>query len=122
MNKLFFLGRIIIGIAFLIYGFMHFANVNADAAIVPHFVGFPVFWVYFIGCCWWAVAFSFFINIETRIAGWLASLLLFVILVSVQLFNFHGMESMLGVASTLGLIGGCITVAEGGHYLRSQKE
>lgn len=53
-------GRIMLGLAYVVYGYLHFAHTAADAAMVPQGVGRPVVWVILIGICWWAVALSFF--------------------------------------------------------------
>ena len=68
-------GRIMLGLAYVVYGYLHFAHTAADAAMVPQGVGRPVVWVILIGICWWAVALSFFTNILTRLSGVLASVL-----------------------------------------------
>ena len=60
-------GRIMLGLAYVVYGYLHFAHTAADAAMVPQGVGRPVVWVILIGICWWAVALSFFTNILTRL-------------------------------------------------------
>lgn len=73
-------GRIMLGLAYVVYGYLHFAHTAADAAMVPQGVGRPVVWVILIGICWWAVALSFFTNILTRLSGVLASVLLFFVL------------------------------------------
>ena len=49
-----------LGLAYVVYGYLHFAHTAADAAMVPQGVGRPVVWVILIGICWWAVALSFF--------------------------------------------------------------
>ena len=49
-------GRIMLGLAYVVYGYLHFAHTAADAAMVPQGVGRPVVWVILIGICWWAVA------------------------------------------------------------------
>ena len=77
-------GRIMLGLAYVVYGYLHFAHTAADAAMVPQGVGRPVVWVILIGICWWAVALSFFTNILTRLSGVLASVLLFFVLFFVK--------------------------------------
>ena len=52
-------GRIMLGLAYVVYGYLHFAHTAADAAMVPQGVGRPVVWVILIGICWWAVALSY---------------------------------------------------------------
>ena len=96
-------GRIMLGLAYVVYGYLHFAHTAADAAMVPQGVGRPVVWVILIGICWWAVALSFFTNILTRLSGVLASVLLFLVLFFAILPDFHGVSSWLSMASVLGL-------------------
>ena len=95
-------GRIMLGLAYVVYGYLHFAHTAADAAMVPQGVGRPVVWVILIGICWWAVALSF--------------VLFFAILP-----DFHGVSSWLSMASVLGLIGGSLQVAAYGEMWYRRK-
>ena len=114
-------GRIMLGLAYVVYGYLHFAHTAADAAMVPKGVGRPVVWVVLIGICWWAVALSFFTNILTRLSGVLASVLLFFVLFFSILPDFHGVSSWLSMASVLGLIGGSLQVAAYGEMWYRRK-
>ena len=114
-------GRIMLGLAYVVYGYLHFAHTAADAAMVPQGVGRPVVWVILIGICWWAVALSFFTNILTRLSGVLASVLLFFVLFFAILPYFHGVSSWLSMASVLGLIGGSLQVAAYGEMWYRRK-
>ena len=114
-------GRIMLGLAYVVYGYLHFAHTAADAAMVPQGVGRPVVWVILIGICWWAVALSFFTNILTRLSGVLASVLLFLVLFFAFLPDFHGVSSWLSMASVLGLIGGSLQVAAYGEMWYRRK-
>ena len=114
-------GRIMLGLAYVVYGYLHFAHTAADAAMVPQGVGRPVVWVILIGICWWAVALSFFTNILTRLSGVLASVLLFFVLFFASLPDFHGVSSWLSMASVLGLIGGSLQVAAYGEMWYRRK-
>ena len=100
-------GRIMLGLAYVVYGYLHFAHTAADAAMVPQGVGRPVVWVILIGICWWAVALSFFTNI-------------FVLFFAI-LPDFHGVSSWLSMASVLGLIGGSLQVAAYGEMWYRRK-
>lgn len=122
MKALTFIGRILLGISYAIYGYMHFTHADADQSMVPHFVGYPLFWVYFIGACWVAVALSFLANVMTRLSGVLASVVLMSILFFVQLPHFSGMMSFLSVASTIALVGGSLIVAGEGKQCICKKE
>lgn len=114
-------GRIMLGLAYVVYGYLHFAHTAADAAMVPQGVGRPVVWVILIGICWWAVALSFFTNILTRLSGVLASVLLFFVLFFAILPDFHGVSSWFSMASVLGLIGGSLQVAAYGEMWYRRK-
>ena len=114
-------GRIMLGLAYVVYGYLHFAHTAADAAMVPQGVGRPVVWVILIGICWWAVALSFFTNILTRLSGVLASVLLFFVLFFAILPDFHGVSSWPSMASVLGLIGGSLQVAAYGEMWYRRK-
>ena len=114
-------GRIMLGLAYVVYGYLHFAHTAADAAMVPQGVGRPVVWVILIGICWWAVALSFFTNILTRLSGVLASVLLFFVLFFAILPDFHGVFFCLLMASVLWLIGGSLQVAAYGEMWYRRK-
>ena len=114
-------GRIMLGLAYVVYGYLHFAHTAADAAMVPQGVGRPVVWVILIGICWWAVALSFFTNFLTRLSGVLASVLLFFVLFFAILPDFHWVSSWLSMASVLGLIGGSLQVAAYGEMWYRRK-
>ena len=114
-------GRIMLGLAYVVYGYLHFAHTAADAAMVPQGVGRPEVWEILIGICWWAVALSFFTNILTRLSGVLASVLLFFVLCFAILPDFHGVSSWLSMASVLGLIGGSLQVAAYGEMWYRRK-
>ena len=107
-------GRIMLGLAYVVYGYLHFAHTAADAAMVPQGVGRPVVWVILIGICWWAVALS-------CLSGVLASVLLFLVLFFAILPDFHGVSSWLSMASVLGLIGGSLQVAAYGEMWYRRK-
>lgn len=108
------IGRFLLGIAYGIFGSLHFLYTEADMGIVPSFVGSSRFWVYFIGVCWIATAVSFITNILTRISGLLASLLLILIMIFVLFSHFGGKDSYLQLAFMLGLMGGSVMVAADG--------
>lgn len=111
MKTLSVLGRILLGIAYAIFGYLHFAHASADMTIVPKSVGSAQFWVYFVGICWFATALSFFTNILTRMSGVLASIMLLLILFFIQIPGFKGAESYISLASTIALIGGSLIVS-----------
>ena len=52
-------GRIMLGLAYVVYGYLHFAHTAADAAMVPQGVGCPVVWVILIGICWCSTEFFY---------------------------------------------------------------
>lgn len=113
-----------LGLAYVVYGYLHFAHAETDAAMVPQGVGYPMLWVILIGICWWAVALSFFTDILTRLSGVLAAILLFFILFFVVLPDFQGVSLWLSMASIFGLIGGSLQVAVHGKmwYRRGKSE
>lgn len=121
MRPVLILGRIMLGLAYVAYGYLHFAHTDADMALVPRGVGYPMFWVILIGICWWAVALSFFTNILTRLSGVLASILLFFVLFFVVLPDFHDVASWLSMASIFALVGGSLQVSVHGRMWYGRK-
>lgn len=114
MKKVFTIGRISLGLAYLIYGYLHFTNTAADASLVPDGIGSKTFWVIFIGICWWAVALSFFTNVLTRLSGILASVVLASILCFTILPHFNHPGSWLSIGSICSVIGGSLMVSSMG--------
>lgn len=118
MDDLFYAGRVLMGIFFFTVGWLHFDNIKGDAAMMGNFPG-SVFWVVFIGLSWFAVAFSFWTNIMARTAGILASLVLLLIIVVIDLKSFgkaDGWSVIYQIVRTLGVMGGCLLVASRGYY------
>lgn len=115
MKIILLFSRLILGLAYTVYGYVHFAYTRADEALVPHAVGIPAFWVILIGICWWAVALSFFTNILTRLSGLLASSLLLFILFFAVIPHFQGAASWLSMAAVFALIGGSLQVVVHGQ-------
>lgn len=114
MKRMSVLGRIMLGVAYLIYGYLHFGYKVLEQGMVPDGVGSKPMWVIIVGICWWAVALSFFTNIMTRLSGILASVLLIVIAVTAVLPNFNGIASFVNMASICAMIGGSLKVAADG--------
>ena len=126
-------GRIMLGLAYVVYGYLHFAHTAADAAKSTSLLLSRSFFndtatteIYTLSLhdalpIWWAVALSFFTNILTRLSGVLASVLLFFVLFFAILPDFHGVSSWLSMASVLGLIGGSLQVAAYGEMWYRRK-
>ena len=117
MKSLSALGRIFLGIAYLIYGYLHFSHTHADTNLIPENMGHKTFWVIFVGICWWAAALSFFTNILTKLSGTLAAVLLLLVFFIVVLPHFSGMASILSTASIFGMIGGSLLVSSKGKMM-----
>jgi uncharacterized membrane protein len=62
-------GRLIFGIPFLVFGIMHFVFGSGMNGLVPGFLPFPLFWVYFTGLALVAASISFMINKYVYHAG-----------------------------------------------------
>ena len=122
MKQIISLGRIFIGIAYLIYGYLHFSQIAVDANMVPSGIGPKTFWVIFIGICWWAVALSFFTNILTRLSGFLASVLLILVLFFVVLPDFESVSSWISIAPIFAGMGGSLLVAMQGNMWPIKKK
>ena len=111
------LGRIFLGIAYLIYGYLHFTHTLADTNLIPGNMGYKTFWVILIGICWWATALSFFTDILTKLSGILASILLLLVFFVAVLPHFSGMASILSTASIFGMIGGSLLISSKGKMM-----
>ena len=82
------IGRMIAGLFFFIVGWVHFYNMANDVEIMG---GFPhaLFWVIFVGFCWFAVSASFWTQLMTKTSALLACVLIVVITLMIKLKSFH---------------------------------
>lgn len=67
--SMFTIGRILIGIFFIIAGTLHFLNVQGDASNLLTNLPGAKFWVIFTGSCWIAAAFAFWFNLLAKLAA-----------------------------------------------------
>lgn len=120
MKPVFTFGRIMLGLAYIVYGYLHFAYTTADAALVPQGVGRPAVWVILIGICWWAVALSFYRYSDSF--EWSVGICIAVFhIIFVILPDFNGVSSWLSMASVFALIGGSLQVAVHGKMWYRRK-
>lgn len=116
-DDLYYAGRTLCGCFFFTTGWLHFAHISEDAAMLS--IPGAVFWVVFVGLCWFAVAFSFWTNIMARTAGLLASLLILIITFTINIKGLAqggNFETFHQLANNLGAIAACILVGDRGHY------
>lgn len=111
-------GRMLIGAFFVIVGYLHFTNVDYDASLIS---GMPdaVFWVIFVGICWIATALSFWSNTITHISAILASILVLIISLSINIPALRSgcnMADIMAIANNIGLIGSTMMVASVSGY------
>ncbi|MGA7523140.1 MAG: hypothetical protein WBW84_11840 [Acidobacteriaceae bacterium] len=86
-GKLIVLGPVFEASAVAAFAAEHFTAARDLAPIVPHWLGFPLFWVYFVGTCLLAAALSFVAWRCVRTAAGLLALLFLIIVVTIDLPN-----------------------------------
>lgn len=111
-------GRVLTAIFFLTVGYLHFANSHQDASMMGNFPG-ALFWVLFIGVCWFATAVSFWLNIMARTASLLASVVIILICVMITSKGFSAgkmFDTYLALSQNFAIIGSCLLVGYKGYY------
>ncbi len=93
IEKLFPFGRLFYVIPMAVFGTDHFVDVKGVARIVPKWMPFHVFWVYFVGIALIAAALGIILKIQGRLA---AILLGCVFLLLVAMVHIHNIEATHG--------------------------
>ena len=100
----FLLGRILLGIPFLVFGMMHFPGADQMAGMVPAWIPGGVFWVYFTGVA----------NIAAGVA-FITALMMIVFILAIHLPGMSNpataQMSMMSILKDLGLAGGALLMA-----------
>lgn len=112
------LGRILVGLFFLIAGCMHFLYTDIDVHMMGDFPG-ARYWVLFIGVCWFAVTVSFWFNLLSRLAAVLASVAIIAIclLITMKSFSHHSIfMPLLSLMQNVAIIGSCLLVGWKGSW------
>ncbi len=111
----FLLGRILLGIPFLVFGMMHFPGADQMAGMVPAWIPGGVFWVYFTGVANIAAGVAFITGKQARLAGFLTVLMMIVFILAIHLPGMSNpataQMSMMSILKDLGLAGGALLMA-----------
>ncbi len=91
MNTIITLGKLLFIIPFAIFGFLHFGPLEFCLPVVPTWLPFKAFWVYFTGVCLFSFAVSALIGKLDK----LASLLLAILLLTF-VFSYHFPKAISG--------------------------
>ena len=115
---LYYAGRILAGTFFFTAGWLHLSHITADSHILA---GFPdaVFWVVLTGLCWFACAFSFWLNIMVRLASVGAIVLVVSITFMINLRGFgHGNDwvTISQIFTNISLIASCLMISAHGYF------
>src|ERR1700682_5385387 len=100
MNKITNLAaRILISLPLLVFGLGHLSNAQQMVVMVPAYVPGGIIWIYITGIALILAAVSFITGKHSRLAGYLAALLLFTFVLTIQL---PGMTKVVGPADAVG--------------------
>ena len=70
-------GRIFFSLLIILFGSSHFVFPADVSAMVPHWLGAPIFWTYFVGAALIASGFAIIFNIWIKTTAWLLAVMLF---------------------------------------------
>jgi len=87
-HKILIFGPVFVAAALAVFAAEHFAAARELMPIVPRWVGFPLFWTYFVGICLMGAALSF---TAWRHVRWSASLLALLFLIIVATVDLPGL-------------------------------
>lgn len=109
------LGRFLYGIPFLVFGSFHFLAGSQMMGLVPNWLPFPLFWVYFTGLALFAAGLGIILN---RMGYWAAlglAALMFIFALTVhfpKLFNSQTAQlSMVSFLKDIALGGAALAIA-----------
>jgi uncharacterized membrane protein len=71
------IGRIFFSLLIIMFGFSHFVFPVNVSAMVPKWLGAPMFWTYFVGAALIASGFAIIFKIWIRVTAWLLAAMLF---------------------------------------------
>lgn len=119
MKELRILGRILLGIPFLLFGITHFLQAGNMAQMVPGFIPGDIIWVYLTGIGFILFAISIIIKKLVGVAGIFlgVTLLIFVFTIHMPGVMSEGIQSqyMTGLLKDLALAGAAFFIA--GYYI-----
>ncbi|MGL5682393.1 MAG: hypothetical protein ACRDDZ_04955 [Marinifilaceae bacterium] len=110
MKNLFAFGRMLIGICFLIAGWIHFRYGAEMADAIPAWLGSGKFWMYLVGALWCCTAISFLFNIIVKVSTLLTVLLLLIVMAFEIIPHFAGPSSFIHLAFATSMIAGCLMI------------
>jgi putative oxidoreductase len=125
MNKLTaFLARVLIALPLLVFGLGHLGNAAMMAAMVPAYVPGGIIWIYLTGVALILAGLAFISGKQSRLAGFLAALLLVIFVVTIQWPGMtrtvapadavgaaYKMAAFVSFFKDLGLAGACLLIA-----------
>lgn len=88
LDKPILFGRVFYAVPIAAFGVEHFTLTKAIAAIMPAWIPWHPFWVYFVGACFIAAALSLVTGIQARLAASLLALTFFLIVVLMHAPNW----------------------------------
>ena len=111
------LARVFYALPIAIFGIFHFMDGQAMSMMVPSWLPFKLFWVYFLGLTLIAAAVSIMINKKAKLASLLLAALLLIFVLTIwlpQTGSSNEQQAMMAMSSMLrdfGLMGGALMFA-----------
>lgn len=106
-------GRILYGLVFVVFGVLHFVNMEGIAGNVPGFIPFPSFWAVITGIIMLVAGLSILTKRYVRVCTMVLAVLLGIFVVLVHLPNLP--VSMGSFLKDLGLLGGALLIINRYH-------
>ena len=115
LNSITNLGKWIFILPFAVFGFLHLANAQQMAGMIPAFLSGGTFWIYLTGFAQLAFALSVVVGKYDKLAAILVALMLFVFILTLHFPGLSNLEmskmAMTNMLKDLGLIGGALMYA-----------
>ena len=82
-----FISKYLFAIIFVVYGIQHFMYANYVARMVPRWIPFHHFWVYFTGSAFFAVSISIFFNWNAKWGCFLSGMMIWIFIFTIHIPN-----------------------------------
>ncbi len=85
LDRILALTNLSMAVPLAVFGALHLAGPQFVSGVVPPFMPWPMFWVYFVGAALMATALSVAARIEVRLSGFLFGLMMFLFVAMIHL-------------------------------------
>lgn len=108
------IGRVLFGLPFVVFGLNHFMMADAMTMLVPAFLPFAIFWVYFTGLILVVCGLAVMADRYRQYACYVLAVFLLLTMFSIHMIGMMSADPAMAMVSFLkdmGLLGGCLMLS-----------